>query len=106
MTNGIKRLVNRALFNLLSWRAASPCTSTIQNGVFCTPDATRASLTIRKYTLKHRLIHNCTDKGEILMIVKDTANHVFGGYFSQNITQRDDFFGTGESFLFKTNVKI
>ena len=106
MTKGIKKLVNSYIFDRLSWRGQSRCTSTTPSGASCTPEGTTASLIIRKYTLKHRLIHNCTDHGEVLMIVKDTYGRVFGGYFSQNLTLRDDFFGTGESFLFKLKEKV
>lgn len=36
-----------------------------------------------------------------MILVKDTLGNIFGGCFSQPLEVKDDFYGTGESFLFK-----
>lgn len=39
-----------------------------------------------------------------MIVIKDTLGNVFGGYFSQSLEVKEDFYGTGESFLFKQSV--
>lgn len=50
-------------------------------------------------------MRNCVGKGEIIILVKDTKGNIFGGCFSQPLEVKDDFYGTGESFLFKLDTK-
>lgn len=38
-----------------------------------------------------------------MIVVKDTHKNIFGGCFSQPLELKDDFYGTGESFLFKVD---
>lgn len=47
------------------------------------------------------LQRNVTNKGEIIVVVKDQFDNVFGGFMSHSFELRDSFFGTGECFLFK-----
>lgn len=55
-----------------------------------------------------RFSKKCFNKGELLLCIEDTSmeknankkNRIFGGYISQNLKHHEDFFGTGESFLF------
>ena len=48
----------------------------------------------------------CGGKGELLFVVQDTQDAVFGGYFSQSLELKPDYFGTGESFLFTLQVGL
>lgn len=57
-----------------------------------------------RYSSLSRLLKTCGGKGEILIVIQDTQESIFGGYFSQSIVAKPDFFGTGESFLFRVEV--
>ena len=35
-----------------------------------------------------------------MVLIKDTAGKSFGGYFSQEMEVKTDYYGTGESFVF------
>jgi len=37
--------------------------------------------------------------------VRDTNDNIFGGCFSQPLEIKEDFYGTGESFLYKFSVR-
>lgn len=53
-----------------------------------------------------RLMRNCRGKGELLFVIQDVKDGIFGGYFSQNLEAKPDYFGTGESFLFVVKVAL
>eukprot|EP01133_Synstelium_polycarpum_P011965 gene11965-13948_t len=36
-----------------------------------------------------------------ILLIKDNGGHIFGAYLSEDVKQKDCFYGTGESFLFK-----
>jgi TLD len=46
----------------------------------------------------------CANKGELVFVVQDTHDQIFGGYFSQSMEIKPDFYGTGETFLFQLKV--
>lgn len=46
----------------------------------------------------------CRGKGELLFVIQDIKERVFGGYFSQNLEIKPEYYGTGESFLFEVKV--
>jgi hypothetical protein len=39
-------------------------------------------------------------KGEVIVIVSDEDDNVFGGYMTPSFEHRKNFYGTGESFIF------
>jgi hypothetical protein len=45
-------------------------------------------------------LRTCAGKGEVIIVVQDTQDAIFGGYFSQTMEIKQNYFGTGESFLF------
>ena len=49
---------------------------------------------------------NCFKRGEVFIIIQDSHNNLFGGYLSSDLEKRDDFFGTGETFLTRISVGI
>ena len=49
---------------------------------------------------------NAHNKGPILILVKDVNENIFGGFFSQDLEYRHEYFGSGESFLFKIKVRV
>ena len=51
-----------------------------------------------------RMLSICKGKGELLFVVQSTTNEVFGGYFSQNLEIKSEYFGTGESFVYVVKV--
>ena len=53
-----------------------------------------------------RFLSKCKKKGEVLILVEDVFEEVFGGFASQSLDIKEDFFGTGESFLFKVKVRM
>jgi hypothetical protein len=53
-----------------------------------------------------RMLNKCENKGELMVVVKDTLGNVFGGYFSQSMEVKEDYYGTGESFLFKQSKSL
>jgi hypothetical protein len=46
----------------------------------------------------------CANRGELVFVVQDTNDQIFGGYFSQNLEVKPEFYGTGETFLFQLKV--
>jgi hypothetical protein len=46
----------------------------------------------------------CANKGELVFVIQDTNDQVFGGYFSQSMEIKPEFYGTGETFLFQLKV--
>jgi len=54
--------------------------------------------------MNERLMNLCGKKGELLFVILDTSENVFGGYFSQSLEQKIDYYGTGDSFLFTVKV--
>jgi len=40
------------------------------------------------------------------MLVQDEDNNIFGGFISTNFNKSQDFFGTGDTFLFKLSVVV
>ena len=50
------------------------------------------------YNTLHRKL---SKKGEFIILVFDTDKNIFGGLFTHNFEFSTNFFGTGESFLFK-----
>ena len=46
----------------------------------------------------------CANRGELVFVVQDTSDQVFGGYFSQSLEMKPEFYGTGETFLFQLKV--
>lgn len=57
-----------------------------------------------RYPELTRLVNMCQAKGELVFLVMDTQGSVFGAYLSTSLQVRDDFYGTGESLLFKKTV--
>lgn len=45
-------------------------------------------------------------RGPVFIAVQDIKGNVFGGYFSQEPEFRKEFFGSGESFLYKIKVRF
>lgn len=52
----------------------------------------------------HTLLSSCYKRGEIVVIIEDHNHGVFGCYFAADLEKHEDFFGTGDSFLFKVTV--
>ena len=50
------------------------------------------------------MLSSVKNKGEILIVLQDKHGAIFGGYMSQTVELRSEYFGTGESFLFKVTV--
>lgn len=57
-----------------------------------------------RYDDINRLLRKCRGKGELLIVLQDIKENIFGGYFSQNLEVKPEYFGTGESFLFVVKV--
>ena len=47
------------------------------------------------------LLNKAKHAGELLISILDTRGNVFGAYLSEPLTTRKDYYGTGESFLYK-----
>lgn len=52
------------------------------------------------------LLQLCDRKGELLFVVQDTQDFIFGGFFTQHLEFKSEYYGTGESFLFQVTVRI
>ena len=66
----------------------------------------RDGASYERYLLITRLLRACRGKGELLFIIQDIKDGIFGGYFSQNLEIKTEYFGTGESFLFLVKVEV
>ena len=55
--------------------------------------------------INSRVVRKCQTSGELVFILKDTDDNIFGGFFSAHLELQDDYYGTGESFLFKLSVR-
>lgn len=49
------------------------------------------------------MLSKCLNRGEVVFLIEDFHGHIFGGYTACDIDMRDDYYGTGESFLFKVS---
>lgn len=60
----------------------------------------------RMQTLKYsRLLRNCENRGEVIVLIMDRKAAIFGGFFSgKGLQITPGFYGNGESFIFKINV--
>lgn len=47
------------------------------------------------------LQRNISNNGELIILVQDGFGTVFGGFMTHSFELRDNFFGTGECFVFK-----
>ena len=57
-----------------------------------------------KKIIKFRLKHKCLNKGELVILLKDQYDHVFGGFMANPLEIKSGFFGNGECFLFSIKV--
>jgi hypothetical protein len=52
-----------------------------------------------------RLMRQSQDRGPVVILVKDEKGETFGGFYSVGLEYGEGFTGTGESFLFKFEVR-
>jgi len=55
----------------------------------------------RDGTSYNTILGQCLHRGEVVVVLTDSNQNTFGGYFSGPLEKKDGYFGTGESFLFK-----
>jgi hypothetical protein len=53
-----------------------------------------------------RLMRQSQDRGPVVILVKDQKGETFGGFYTVGLNYGEGFVGTGESFLFKFDVRI
>lgn len=51
--------------------------------------------------LLNRLTWNCKNWGDLIILISDENDKVFGGYLTGSFAHRKNFYGTGECFIFK-----
>lgn len=47
------------------------------------------------------LLSKCSTEGPVMLVVLDYQGNVFGGFVSVTLEQKPNYFGTGETFLYK-----
>lgn len=55
----------------------------------------------RDGTSYRTLMRQCSDKGPVVLLVRDVRGNIFGGFYSTDFRHANQYVGTGESFLFK-----
>jgi TLD len=52
------------------------------------------------------LMRKCESQGPVVVAIKDSIGSTFGGFISEELRFRKEFFGTGESFLYKVQEQV
>jgi hypothetical protein len=101
LTRGAAKLVRGSS---RSSRESSPDTSPATAGT-CTTARRETGLHTTRTSSLTRLQYSCRNRGELIIAIQDSENKVFGGFITTDLTKNQDFFGTGDTFLFKLSVE-
>jgi hypothetical protein len=57
------------------------------------------------FGILNRLMRQSMDRGPVVILVLDERGETFGGFYTVGLNYGEGFVGTGESFLFKFDVR-